>query len=158
MRVGRWLGFLASLVLFVSLVGCGFIASTISGVTGLPSSLTIPASVVLTASGGPNGLLTWVFGTDCGGIFSSTTTPNDGPANPITIGPTTSQTVHVSYDSTGATAGPCTFELQLSQSSGNTDTFSATVTILSGFIHTYWANGSDNTLGRANLGWHGRQQ
>jgi uncharacterized repeat protein (TIGR01451 family) len=127
----RSLGILVVLVLSVA-VGCTTTAPFISGLTGLPPSITIPATVVLTATGGPgssSGLWTWIFSTTCGGTFTSTTTPNNGPANPITIGPTDAKTVQVTYDSTGATPGPCTFTVKLVTASGRSATLQVTTTI-----------------------------
>jgi hypothetical protein len=121
----------------------------------LPTSITIPASVVLSVN--PGGSLnvansyTWIFSTDCGGTFSSTTLPNNGPANPMTIGPTTTTPVQVTYHSTGAAPGACTFSVQLS-GGGNTATLTASVTILSGGAsHIYWTNSATSAIGRANL-------
>jgi hypothetical protein len=61
-------------------------------------------------------------------------------------------TIQVTYNSTGATAGPCTFTGKLA--SGSTlgfAIFSATVTILPVAGHIYWANDTTNAIGRANL-------
>ncbi|MBI3660071.1 hypothetical protein HY230_06330 [Candidatus Acetothermia bacterium] len=101
------------------------------------------------------------FSTTCGGTFSSTTTPNNGPANPLTIGPVAlspTTPIQVTYNSTGATPGMCTLTLQLKSATGETTTNSFTVTILSGFIHIYWANRNTGTIGRANLDGTGVNQ
>ncbi len=127
----RSFGVLVVLVLSAA-VGCTTTAPFISNLAGLPPSVVIPGTVVLTASGGPGssrGLFTWTFSTDCGGTFTSTTTPNNGPANPITIGPTDAETVQVTYDSTGATPGVCTFTVKLVTSSGRSATLQVTTTI-----------------------------
>ncbi len=127
----RSLGILVVLVLSAA-VGCTTTAPSIGSLTGLPASIIIPNAVVLTASGSPGssrGLFTWIFSTNCGGTFTSTTTPNNGPANPITIGPTDATTVQVTYDSTGATPGACTFTVKLVTSSGRSATLQATTTI-----------------------------
>ncbi len=124
--------FVLSLLALVGAFGCTTTAPFITALTGLPASIIIPATVVLTASGGPGssqGLFTWIFSTNCGGTFTSTTTPNNGPANPITIGPTNATTVQVTYDSTGATPGACTFTVKLVTASGRSAMLQATTTI-----------------------------
>lgn len=123
---------LAMLLALSAVLGCTTTAPFITGLTGLPSSIIIPATVVLTASGGPGssrGLFTWTFSTNCGGTFTSTTTPNNGPANPITIGPTDATTVQVTYDSTSAIPGACTFTVKLVTSSGRSAMLQVTTTI-----------------------------
>lgn len=126
-------------------VSCTTTAPFITSLTGLPSSITIPEIVVLTATGGPgssSGLWYWMFNTTCGGTFTSTAMPNNGPANPITIGPTSITSVQAIYHSTGATPGPCTFTVKLITASGRMASFTATTTI----VHTtpafiYWSGG-----------------
>lgn len=124
--------FLGLLILVAGLFGCGFIAPFIISLTGLPASITIPASVVLTATGGPgssSGLWTWTFSTTCGGTFTSTTLPNNGPANPIIIGWTDLTIVQVTYHSAGATPGVCTFTATLTIDSGGSASTSQTTTV-----------------------------
>lgn len=139
----RGLALIASVFAISFVFGCTTRAPFISGVIGLPASIPAGSSVILTATGGPgssSGLWYWRFSTtrnsSCGGLFTSTTTPNDGPADPITIGPTSATTVQVTY--TGATAGPCTFTIELITSSGRETTYtvSSTFTGTEGFTLT----------------------
>lgn len=147
---------LAFLFAFIGLMGCTTTGPLIINLTGMPNPLIYPTSVLLTATGSPGssqGLFTWMFSISCGGTFSSTTLPNDGPGNPLTIGPTSATTVQVTYDPTGASLGTCTLTAKLTTASGRVTTLSINFTLRTSqpsATKMYWTNFEANKIQRAN--------
>lgn len=83
------------LLALVSAFGCTTVGPSIA-FSGLPAAIIHGGTYTLTLTGSPGssaGLWTYTLSSTCGGTFTSTTTPNNGPANPITIGPTNASTV-----------------------------------------------------------------
>lgn len=95
-----------SLPALVGAFGCTTVGPSIV-FSGLPAAIVHGGTYTLTLTGSPGssaGLWTYTLSSTCGGTFTSTTTPNNGPANPITIGPTNASTVQVSFTVTNPTA------------------------------------------------------
>lgn len=91
--------FVLSLMALVGAFGCTMVGPSIA-FSGLPAAIIHSSTYTLTLTGSPgasSGLWTYTLSSNCGGTFTSTTTPNNGPANPITIGPTNASTVQVSF-------------------------------------------------------------
>jgi hypothetical protein len=142
--------------LLLGLSGCASLQPFIVFL-GVPSSIIQGNSITVTAQGqiapGVNNVptsvwWTFTFSSTCGGTFSTTVTPNNGPANPLIVGPSNisnlSGTNSVTYNSTGATLGPCTLSVTLkdaSVSNGQSATASVNITIITvitvGFIDDF---------------------
>lgn len=98
--------FVLILIALVGAFGCTTVGPSIA-LSGLPAAIIHSSTYTLTLTGSPGssaGLWTYTLSSNCGGTFTSTTTPNNGPANPIIIGPTNATTVQVSFAVTNPTA------------------------------------------------------
>nr|BAL59334.1 hypothetical conserved protein [Candidatus Acetothermum autotrophicum] len=156
MALARRSTFLAFLFALIGFIGCTTTGPLIISLTGMPNPLIYPTSALLTVAGSPGsskGLFTWTFFISCGGTFSSTTLPNNGPGNPLTIGPTSATTVSVTYDPTGASLGPCTLTVKLTTTSGRMATLTTSFTLSTSqppATKMYWTNFEANKIQRAN--------
>lgn len=98
--------FVLSLIVLVGAFGCTTVGPSIV-LSGLPAAIIHGGTYTLTLTGSPGsstGLWTYTLSSSCGGTFTSTATPNNGPANPITIGFTNAPTVQVNFAVTNPTA------------------------------------------------------
>jgi outer membrane protein assembly factor BamB len=142
----------------VGLSGCATLQPFVV-LLGIPASIIQGNSITATVQGqiapGVNNVPTsvwWTFtlSSSCGGAFTATATPNNGPANPLIVGPSNAALVTVTYNATGTTLGPCTLSVTLkdaSVSNGQSAMASSITNIIAPSPNLYVASfGTDQVL------------